>query len=158
MTVASSIDSEQPSERSATEPTVSPLRDLLSAVRWRLRRVLWLRGLAWLLAAFFGAALLAGSLDWLVGWDGRLWRLSLTASVLLTISAVGGRLLIAPLTAPLSDVELSLVIERRFPTVRDRLSSSVQFLRSGYDPKIGSSALQRRVVEQTVGSLEPIAP
>jgi len=62
----------------------------------------------------------------------------------------------SPLSVQLSDVDLALRIEDRYPGFQDSLASSVQFIRSGADPRIGSPDLQQAVVASTLGRLDQV--
>jgi len=67
----------------------------------------------------------------------------------------GYRYLCLPLLARLSEVDLALRLERRFPSLADRLVSSVEFLRQPEDdPVAGSAALRRAVISQTTSETE----
>ncbi|MCY2964845.1 MAG: hypothetical protein NT069_14610 [Planctomycetota bacterium] len=66
------------------------------------------------------------------------------------------RWLITPLRARLSDLDVALRIEQRYPGFRDSLASTVQFVEQGGDPRVGSPALQRAVVQQTAKRLAAV--
>ena len=64
--------------------------------------------------------------------------------------------MLRPLRRKISDVEIALRIEKRYPGFNDSLASTVQFLSAGSDPRLGSPAMQQQVVEQTVSQVERV--
>lgn len=132
------------------------LQAQLETLRRRLARLIWLHGLSRVLMLLLGGALLAGLLDWWLRWDHPLWRLMLGVSILGAACAAAWRDLAGPLRRRLSDVELAQRVERRFPALQDSLASSVEFQAARNDPRIGSSALQQSVVQQTAARLESL--
>ncbi|MHC4180599.1 MAG: hypothetical protein ACYSWU_24130, partial [Planctomycetota bacterium] len=65
------------------------------------------------------------------------------------------RYLYLPFLARLSEVDLALRLQRRFPALEDRLVSSVEFMKqSEDDPVAGSPALRRAVIAQTTAETE----
>jgi hypothetical protein len=126
-----------------------PLDQRLSRLRRRIRQVVWLYGLSWLIAVVFGAAMFVGMTDWAIHLDDSGVRLILGLTILTTAGWIGWRRLIAPLRHQPSDVDLALRIEQRFPGFNDSLASTVEFLEKGIDPSVGSPELQRSVIEQT---------
>ncbi|MEX1094794.1 MAG: hypothetical protein WED34_02030 [Planctomycetales bacterium] len=132
------------------------LRNRLKSARRRVRLVLGLYGASWIVTVVFGAALVVGLLDWR-------WRLDdpgLRAALALAIVAAGGgiawRFLIAPLRRPLTDLDVAMRIEERFPEAAAGLASTVQFVGSGFDERLGSRALQERVARNTARRIEPL--
>jgi len=100
--------------------------------------------------------LVAGSLDWLCHLDEAGTRVLLGLGVLGASGWVGWRFLWVPLTTEFSNVELASRIEKQNPTFQDSLSSTVQFLESDQDEKLGSQKLQEQVIRQTLRRLEQI--
>ena len=133
--------------------STSTLDHRLSDVRRRVRQVLVTNGVSWLAAVAVGSVLLVCLADWLIHFDDPIVRL------IFGLAIVGGgvwvvrRHLITPLQVRLTDTDLALRIEDRYPGFQDSLASSVQFLRSKGDPRIGSPALQQVVVERTLDRL-----
>ncbi len=128
----------------------NPLESRLTRIRIRIRQVLWLYGVSWILAVVLGATLVAGFFDWLLHFNDSGVRLVLGLSILMAGGWVGWRYLVVPLTRPLSEIDLALKIERRFPGFNDSLASTVQFLRDKIDPLVGSPSLQQRVIAETL--------
>ena len=132
------------------------LFERLAELRSRLKYVLWVHGVCWLVVVFFTTALLAGSLDWLWHLDDSGVRFVLTLAIVGSSSYVGWRYLWRPLTVSLTDVDLAARIERRHPEFEDGLSSTVQFLESNQDERTGSPELQREVIRQTLARLDRV--
>ena len=105
----------------------NPLRKRLAALRRRLRVVVALRAVGWLLALLLVSAAAAGALDW--AW--RLPALVRAAALVGTLGSAGVvayRLMLKPLLARVDDLTLALRIEERYPSLNDALASTVQFL------------------------------
>ncbi|MGH7200719.1 MAG: hypothetical protein ACREJB_08955, partial [Planctomycetaceae bacterium] len=134
------------------------LQSRLARLRSRVRQLLCLYGLSWIVAVVLSATLAAGVLDWLFHFDDPNVRLVLGLGILAGGALVAWRCLIAPLWRPFSDLELARRIERRYPTFNDSLSSTVEFLEHDADPRFGSPELQRRVIAQAQGQAEGIEP
>jgi len=134
--------------------STSTLDHRLTDVRRRVRQVLVTHGVSWLAAVFIGSVLLVCLADWLIHFDDPMVRLIFGLAIAGGAVWVVRRHLIAPLQVRLTDTDLALRIEDRYPGFQDSLASSVQFMRSGGDPRIGSPALQQAVVERTLDRLK----
>jgi hypothetical protein len=129
---------------------MNPLQARLAALRKRLRLVVTLRGLSWVLALLFVGALLAGWIDW------RIHLPSLVRALVL-VSVVGGavylaiRYLFKPLRQPADDLSLALKVEKRYPVLNDSLASAVQFLQEApTSDRSGSPALRQIAVKRAL--------
>ncbi|MDB5386645.1 MAG: hypothetical protein JWM11_2291, partial [Planctomycetaceae bacterium] len=129
---------------------MSPLQERLAELRAKVRQLLWLHGLSWLTAVLLGTLLLVGWTDWMLHLDDAGVRLILGLSIATTVGYVAYRRLIAPLQVPLTDLDLALKIERRFPQFKDALASTIQFLQANKDPALGAPELQQRVIDKTL--------
>ena len=125
----------------------------IADVRRRVRHVLMTHGVCRVASVFVGSLALVCTADWLVHFDDPVLRLILGLSILGGSVWVAWRHLIGPLAVDLSDTDLALRIEDRYPGFHDSLASSVQFARSGADPRIGSPGLQHAVVARTLERL-----
>jgi hypothetical protein len=126
----------------------------LADLRRRVRGVLLTHGASWLAAVVIGSVLAECVGDWLFHFDDPILRLILGLAIAGAAVWSVRKFLWTPLSARLSDIDLALRIEDRYPGFQDSLSSSVQFARSGADPRIGSPQLQQAVVATTLGRLE----
>ncbi|MFN0053071.1 MAG: hypothetical protein ACKV0T_12870 [Planctomycetales bacterium] len=133
-------------------PALIELR--LAELRRRLRQTLWTNGLSWLATVAIGATLAACLADWLIHLDDPGVRLLLELGVVALAGWVAYRRLVSPLRVPLSNIDLALRVEDRFPGFRDSLASAVQFVEGAGDPRVGSPALQQVVVRDTLARLE----
>ncbi|HEX8203077.1 MAG TPA: DUF4175 domain-containing protein, partial [Isosphaeraceae bacterium] len=131
----------------------SALEVRIAALRGRVRRLLALHGLSYVVGVLVLAVVAAGLADWLVhlAWDVRL------AILLGTLGLVGWlswRFVVAPLVVRFGDLDIALRIERRWPGLNDRLSSTIEFLRAqrpgaeADDERLGSRALREATVRQ----------
>src|SRR4051812_5056724 len=100
-----------------------PLMELIVAVRRRARRLLVLHAVCWLTAIVAAGVLLLGVVDFLLRIDdaGVRWFCSLALAVLGVLAVV--RFLLPAVRRRLGDVELARRIEKRYPTLGERLSS-----------------------------------
>src|SRR5436190_8614491 len=130
------------------------LDNQLTGLRRRVRQVLVTHGVSTLAAVLIGSMLVECLGDWLFHFDDPIMRLILGLAIVVGVVWVSRKYLVTPLSVQLSDVDLALRIEDRYPGFQDSLASSVQFIRSGADPRIGSPELQQAVVATTLGRLE----
>ncbi|GMV96370.1 MAG: hypothetical protein AMXMBFR83_07360 [Phycisphaerae bacterium] len=102
----------------------------LRALGRRLRLYALLDGLSVLCPAVLAAMFITLLVDraFRLDWDMRLTQL---ATLLLALAAVAWRWVWTPLRVPVSDVELALLVERRFPELSSRLVSAVEFAGAG---------------------------
>lgn len=138
----------------ATGNSVHPLERQVVAVFQRWRRLFVSFALARTLL-FIGAASLAlGLLDFVIR-SNEFEQQILGAAVLLVIGAACLRRFVIPaVTARLSLVDTARCIERRFPSIDDRLSSAIDFLRQPTnDTTSGSTVLRQAVVAEAEDAL-----
>jgi hypothetical protein len=132
-----------------------PLQLKLAALRRRAHRLLLLFGIARVVAIALAVATTLAAADWLIRYSDPGIRLISSVTALLALGWVLYRFLWPVLTSHLSDVNVALRIERCYPQLEDRLSSTAQFLeQSENDPLAGSPALRRAVVTQSEIALE----
>ncbi len=129
---------------------MSPLQERLAELRAKVRQLLWLYGMSWLTAVLLGALLIVGCTDWWLHLDDAGVRLILGLGILGASGYVAYWRLISPLKVPLSDIDLALRIERRFPKFRDSLASTIQFIEENRDPRLGAPEMQQRVIDKTL--------
>ena len=127
----------------------------LRALRGHLRRLIILTGASRVALVALAALAAALLLDWAahVETPGRVVLLALSAG--LTLVALW-RFLVAPLRLRLGDEQLALIVERRFPDLRDRLISTVQFAKARHPEPLSRDLidlLTRHTVAQT-GALD----
>ena len=128
----------------------------LADLRGRVRFLTWVSGLCWTVVALFGGLLVTGFLDWLIHFDDSGIRLVVGLAVLSGSGWMLWRHLLSPLQQPLSGSFLATRVERRFPGLKNRVLSAVEFLEHRLDPKLGSAELQKAVVQQALGDLQKI--
>jgi|GEM_PF-5373757 len=120
----------------------------LRELRRTVRLLLTIRGIALSVTAVIAAALAAGWLDWQFDLSPAWIRLAL----LLCVAAAGiealRRWFVRPLLTSLSTATLAHAIEQRHPEWKDELSTAVEFLESGIDPRDGAAPLQREAARR----------
>ena len=134
-----------------------PLEQKIEIVRRRARRLVRVHGLSWFLAITAFAALLLGLLDYYLRPEGRWERSLLTATLAVVAGWALYRFAMAALLYRAEPVRLAQALERNFPGLSDKLSSSLEFLRQpADDPLAGSADLRRAVVSQTLVDVEEV--
>ncbi len=127
------------------------LEQKIGQVRRRARRLLLLHAVSWTLATVLTAVLLVALADYLIRFEDRGLRLMASLAVLAAVAGAGYRFLWSGLGGlRLGDVQIAQRIERRFPSLGDRLESAIQFIKQ---PELeigaGSAALRRAVIIDT---------
>jgi len=130
----------------------------LQALRQRVRQLLWMHGACWLVGSFLATAFVCGLLDWLFRIEDTGIRCVMTLLVVVLTGFAGWRFLVVPLLTRLSDLDLALRIERRFPELRDSLASAVQFLQSGPNELVGSIEMQQATISHALDRLRRVSP
>ncbi len=93
-----------------------------------------------------------GVMDWLFHFDDSGVRFLLLMTTLVIFGWVVWKRLAYPLLFPLNHVAIAQAVERRYPSLQDQLSSSIDFINNA-DPRSGSLELQNRVIDETISSL-----
>lgn len=130
----------------------------LADLRGRVRFLTWVSGLCWTLIVFLGGLLITGTLDWLVHFDDSGTRLFFGLALAGGAGWMCWRQLIAPLRQQLTGSFLAARVEHRFPGLRNRVISAVEFLEHRLDARVGSTELQKAVVGQAIKDLDRIEP
>ena len=146
----------KPVRSNSTEQSV--VNEHLAELRGRIRLLTWISGFFWTALALFGGLLVTGILDWLLHFDDSGTRLVLGLGLVAISATMLWRQLIAPLRIPLSSSFLASRVEKRFPGLKNRLLSAVEFLDHRLDSRLGSTELQRAVVGQALDDLQQIEP
>jgi hypothetical protein len=113
------------------KPELAPaIRSALDALRGRIRRYVWLRGLG-VAAACLGAAFwLSLAADWFFE-PGPAVRGGALASAVVATAAILWALVARRLAVPITHSNLAMLLERRFPQFRDSLLTAVDLVESG---------------------------
>ncbi|HEV3024915.1 MAG TPA: hypothetical protein VGX76_20710, partial [Pirellulales bacterium] len=134
-----------------------PLQRSIGAVRRRARRLVLLHALVSVAAVVLAAAVVLVLADYLLDFQDRGVRFLALATLLTLGGWANYRFLWTALRASYSELSLALKIERRFPQLKDRLASTVQFLAEREDdPQAGSAMLRRAVIAETAAALEQL--
>ncbi|MFO7900946.1 MAG: hypothetical protein R6V58_18055 [Planctomycetota bacterium] len=136
-----------------------PILRKLRAFRTRVRTALAVEGLAWTAAALVG--LIALSL--LIDYHQRLSLAARLFSMAVGLAALGYvayRALLSRLARPMDDERIALTVEDRFPALRDRLISSLQFAQALETGSTGRSdqslAMMAAVAEDARSAVTPL--
>ena len=134
-----------------------PLERKIAALRSRLRWLVVVYGLSWIVAAVLAAVLVLGWIDYLVRFQDRGLRVICSLAVLGVWGWTVYRYLYLGLSARLRDVDLALRLQRRYSALGDGLASAVEFLKqSPDDPTAGSPALRQAVIAQTTAETDEL--
>ncbi len=105
----------------------NPLRKRLAALRRRLRYVVTVRGVGWLLVLVLLTVATVGAADWA-------WHLPALFRAIVLVGLLSGAGVLAfihllkPLLTRMDDLTLALRVEERYPSLNDALASTIQFL------------------------------
>lgn len=125
-----------------------PLQRKIDAVRRRARLADALRGMFIVITVLLAAVFLLASIDYLLRIEDRGVRIIFSLSALCATAWASYSFLAKRLFARRDEVEYARSVERAFPQLRNRLASSVQFLRlADDDPTGGSAALRQAVID-----------
>src|SRR4030042_3511095 len=135
-----------------------PREEKVAVVRRRLRRLVIVSGVSWVVAAVVGTMTVVGLADYVIRFEDRGLRVICSLLVLGALGWTGYRYLYLGMSVRLRHAYLAGRVQRRFPGLEDRLVSSVEFLgQSEDDPTAGSPPLRRAVVAQTTADAARIA-
>ncbi len=128
-----------------------PLEQKIGQVRRRARWLLGLYALGWTFGIVLAAVLVLTLADYLIRFQDPGVRVMASLSMVAVLGwAVYHFVVVGFADSKLGDVQIARRIEHRFPSLTDRLASTVQFLRQPeLDPAAGSVALRRAVILQT---------
>jgi hypothetical protein len=136
------------------------MHSLTSIIADLRRRLVWHRratAACRTLAVVVAAAAVLGAADYLIRFNDRGLRLMMTGALTAVAAWAIHRWWIQPRRHRLAPLSVTRRIESKFPQLRDRLASAIEFLgQSEDDPTAGSAALRRAVVadaELAVGDL-----
>ena len=130
-----------------TLSTVSqhPLQSRLQSLRSRVLRLQVVRGLSAVVASVLALVIVLASIDYALRFRDRGVLVIFAACVLCVFVWTLYRLLRRLRRIRLGDAELALQVEARFPQVKDRLASAVEFLSQAENDATAGSAVMRRV-------------
>jgi hypothetical protein len=132
-----------------------PLEQKIGQVRFQARRLMALYALSWTVSLVTLTVLLLGLADYFIRFQDPGIRLMCSLAVVLVFAWACVRFWIVGFARRLDDLQLAQRIERRFPSLTDRLASTIQFLKqSETDTLAGSAVLRRAVVLRTASDVE----
>jgi hypothetical protein len=137
-------------------PRLDPsIRTSLAALRRRIRRYVWIEGLAaavaWVGLAFWLSLLL----DWFFE-PPPLVRAGLLAVIGIVLAAVLVRMIFRRLMVPLSDANMAMLIERRFPGLQESLLTAVELSGREFADEPWLGALLDRTSELAAAGLQEV--
>lgn len=139
----------------AADAQMADLVERLSAIRFKIKVYLAFDGIAHialraivLLAAFF-------ILDYVFFLPAFL-RVIFSACLLGYVAVNFWRRVIPPLRARLSDRDIALLIERKYPNLKDKLISAIEFAEAQEISRMGSPELAASVIEEAIATTSMI--
>src|SRR5580704_11399327 len=133
------------------------LENELAQVRRRVRSLVVLHALAWLVGGLVAALVIFGLADYLIHFQDRGIRLMCSFMIVNMVIWAVSRYLWPAWRTELRDVDLALRVEKRFPHLNERFASTIQFLKQpADDPESGSPLLRREVINETTALVEPL--
>jgi hypothetical protein len=132
-------------------PIPHPLEQKIIALRRRAWRMAAVHGLSLAAAIVLGVMAALGLVDYLFRFQDRGLRIIASLAAIGTCGWTFYRCILRLFLTHIEDVELALRLERRFPSLGDRLASAIEFLHASKDdPAAGSTSLREAVIAQTV--------
>jgi len=148
-----------PDPTAESSPLLAEIAALLRSLRKRIRgRLLW-HGAGVCLAALLGATIAYYAADRTLVLPAPL-RLLLTAAGTVGMAWLAWQYLVRPYRLDLSDPDVAITLEARFPNLRERLISAVQLGRviQGGDPRNQSREMIARVVADATAAARTLTP
>ncbi len=142
--------------KAANARTASAIRRQFHGLERQVLTVICLTGLSRVVCLLLGGAMLCGVLDWLIHFNDPGLRLLAALSLAVGAGWILWRRLWSPLTERRSHSFLAALLERRRPYTGNQLTSAVEFLEHGLDPRLGSPLLQQAVIDQAEHRLAAI--
>lgn len=134
-----------------------PLQAKVAEVRQRARRLTALYALGWTVCLTVAVVLALGLADYWIRFQDPGIRLICSLTALVAFLWACYRYWYVGFGPSLSDVQLARRIERRFPSLSDRLTSAIEFLKQPeVDVQAGSVALRRVVIHQAAAAAESL--
>jgi len=129
----------------------------IHAIARRARRLLVVHGMCWFVAIVVAVAFVFGWVDYSLRLQDRGVRIILSTALGLIWIWSLWRFILPSLRRQFSDLEVAQRVERRFPQLGDRLSSSLEFLRAdSMANRAESASLQQTVISETEALVRPL--
>ena len=133
------------------------LQDEIQAIARRARRLLLVHGLCWFVVVVVSVAFVFGCVDYSLRLQDLGVRLILSMAFGVTLIWSLQRFVMPSMRRRFGDLEVAQQVERRFPQLGDRLSSSLEFLRSDQAANQAESAfLRQSVISETEALVRPL--
>ncbi len=134
-----------------------PLQRLVARIGRRTHRLLLFYGLSWVVGGVLAGAIALGLADYLIRFRDPGVRVICSLAILAVAGWTVFRYLLPAINHRLNDVTVARKIERRYPHLADRLSSTIDFLNKHEDePTAGSATLRRAVISSATAELSDL--
>ncbi|MEX0819556.1 MAG: hypothetical protein WD070_08175, partial [Pirellulaceae bacterium] len=134
-----------------------PIQRQIHAIARRARRLLLVHALCWFVIVVVSVGFALGWIDYSLRLQDRGVRVILSILFGLSLVASLRRFIIPSLRRHFGELEVAQQVERRFPQLGDRLSSSLEFLRRDATAGRAESArLQQTVISETEALVQPL--
>ncbi|QDS86544.1 hypothetical protein EC9_07100 [Rosistilla ulvae] len=134
--------------------TAHPLLRRVRGLSWQAHGLLLIRAIAIVAASLILLAIGLGTIDWLVRSRSLGWRWLSTGLLVAAAVGLAWRWLIPAIRLRLRGTDVARQIEAVFPTLGDRLSSSIDFLES---PRPSKSHLEAAVIDRTTQDVQGLS-
>ena len=132
------------------------LQDTIRGIRRRAWIAKFFYGCGWILSITTGFLLLVAGVDFILRQDDRLSRLTLSLLFVLAITTFIARLLLPLVRQRLTDVILAQRIQQRFPALKHKIATAVEFLQDEQNAVAGSGAMRREVIREATDELHDL--
>ena len=132
------------------------LQDTIREIRRRAWIAKFFYGCGWILSITTGFLLLVAGVDFILRQDDRFSRLTLSLLFVLAITTFIARLLLPLARQRLTDVILAQRIQQRFPVLKHKIATAVEFLQDEKNTVAGSGAMRRAVIREATDELHDL--
>ncbi|MEC8337869.1 MAG: hypothetical protein VXZ84_06985 [Planctomycetota bacterium] len=132
------------------------LQDTIRAVRRRAWIAKILYGGGWIFSIITLWLLLIASVDFMLRQNDRLSRMTLSLVFALAVVTWIGRLVLPLIRKPLTDLSLAQRIQHRFPALRHKIATAVEFLEAEKTATVDSGPMRRVVIQEASEALQKL--
>ena len=132
------------------------LKDTIRFVRRRAWIAKILFGCGWVSSIIALWLLVIGSVDFILRQNDRFSRITLSFLFALAVVSLTARFILPLIRNPLSDLSLAQRIQGRFPMLRHKIATAVEFLHDEKTVGIGSDSMRREVIREASEALREL--
>ena len=132
------------------------LQDTIRTVRRRAWIAKMLYGCGWIFSIITLLLLLIASVDFTLRQNDRISRMTLSLVFALAVVTWIGRLVLPLIRKPLTDLSLAQRIQQRFPALRHKIATAVEFLQDEKTATADSGSMRQVVIQEASEALQKL--